>query len=122
MQLPGATSTEIATCEQRLGIAFPDDFKAFLQHSNGFNDALGEGYLVIWSADELAAAEGYEIFAFTPERFLFGSNAGPTAYAYIDGAYCSIPFVAAGPWQSEMRALSDTFSGFLTAIAAGEGY
>jgi len=122
LQLPGASDAEIGACEWALGIVMPQDLKAFFRTSNGFNDALGEGYLVIWSLDELSEADGYEIFAFTPQRFLFGSNAGPTAYAFMDGYYVSVPFVAAGPWQGEVQPLADTFDGFVAAVAAGRGH
>ena len=120
-QLPGASDAEIEACEAGLGIRLPDEYKAFLRVSNGFNDEIGAGYLVLWSVAELAGADGYEIFEFGSDRFLIGSNAGPTAYGVIDGRYISIPFVFAGPWSDEVRVLGRNFDEFIAAIEKGRG-
>jgi hypothetical protein len=87
-----------------------------IETSNGFNDEVGVGYLILWSVAELARADGYEIFEFQPNRFLLGSNGGPTAYGFSDGSYISIPFVFAGPWQNEVQVLGRTF---VDAISEG---
>lgn len=75
----------------------PEDYNAFLRISNGFNDEVGAGYLVLWSVAELARVDGYDLFEFQSDRFLIGSNGGPTAYGIIGRDYISIPFVFAGP-------------------------
>ncbi|WP_117193145.1 SMI1/KNR4 family protein [Rhizobium terrae] len=120
-QLPGVTSSEIEACEAALKISLPEEYKAFLRVSNGFNDELGHGYLILWSVDELSRADGYEIFQFRSDRFLIGSNGGPTAYAVIGKDYVSIPFVFAGTWQNEVQVLGDTFDAFIAAIEEGRG-
>lgn len=120
-QLPGASPAEIEACEAALKISLPEEYKAFLRVSNGFNDELGQGYLVLWSVDELSRADGYEIFEIQSDRFLIGTNGGPTAYAVIGKAYVSIPFVFAGPWQNEVQVLGDSFGAFIAAIEEGRG-
>ncbi|MGO8366811.1 SMI1/KNR4 family protein, partial [Rhizobium johnstonii] len=52
---------EIEACETSLSIILPEDYMAFLRTSNGFNDEFGQGYLVLWSVEELAKADGYEL-------------------------------------------------------------
>jgi hypothetical protein len=121
-QQPGASPADIEECETKLLITLPDDHKAFLSISNGFNDEVGKGYLVLWSIEELSRADVYELFELRPSRFLIGSNGGPTAYGIIDGNYISIPFVFAGPWGDEVRVLGNSFDAFIEAIASGEGW
>jgi hypothetical protein len=87
---PGASPAKIEECEAKLRITLPDDHKAFLTISNGFNDEVGQGDLVIWSIEELLWADEYELFERQPRRFLIGSNGGPTACGIIDGNYISI--------------------------------
>lgn len=120
-QLPGAGPAEIEAREAALGIVLPEEYKAFLHVSNGFNDEIGQGYLILWSVDELAMADAYELFELQPDRFLIGSNGGPTAYGIIGGNYVSIPFVFSGPWQDEVRVLGRDFDEFIAAIEAGKG-
>jgi len=122
IQTPGANPRHVEACEQRLGIELPADYKAFLLESDGFNDDVGQGYLVLWSIAELAVADGYELFEIQKDRFLIGSNGGPTAYAVIEGNYCSIPFVLSGSWKEEVRELGNSFEEFIEAVSKGEGW
>lgn len=122
IQTPGADIRRIEASESHFGIALPSDYKAFLLESDGFNDEVGQGYLVLWSVSELALAEAYEVFEIHKDRFLIGSNGGPTAYAVIEGKYCSIPFVFSGDWRDEVRELGSSFEEFVTAVATGEGW
>lgn len=121
-QVPGANDAEIEACEAVLKVSLPEEYKTFLRVSDGFNDQVGAGYLVLWSVAELAHADGYEVFDFQTDRFLIGSNGGPIAYGIIDGSYISIPFVFAGPWQDEVRVLGRTFVEFIDAINAGRAF
>ena len=121
-RLPAAREEEIRACETGLNVTFPDDFRAFLSASNGFNDDVGDRYLILWTIDELAGGGGYEVFEPGGNRFLIGSNGGPTAYAYADGNYISVPFAFSGSWQDEARVLGRSFEAFVTAIENGEGW
>lgn len=118
----GAAPAEVAACQARLGIKLPEDLRVFLMRSDGFNDDVGMGYLILWSIAELLQGADYDLFPFRPDRFLIGSNGGPTAYGLVGGDYVSIPFVFAGDWQDEVRVLGRDFKEFVAAVAAGEGY
>ena len=119
---PGAEIGAIEAAETAMGITLPADYCAFLAFSDGYNGDVGEHYLVLWGTGELPSlATGYEVLP--PERgLLLGSNGGPTAYGYWDGSYISVPFVAAGDIEAEIRVLGADFEQFLAAIAAGEGW
>jgi hypothetical protein len=119
----GATPEAIAEAERALGIVLPGDYWAFLRFSNGYNGEVDGHYLVLWSTDELVSnASGYDLLPPNQRQVLIGSNGGPTAFAIMDGRYVSLPFVAAGPLEDEIRVLAADFSGFLQAIGAGEGW
>jgi hypothetical protein len=121
-RLPAAGEEDIRACEARLKVKFPEDYRAFLLASNGFNDDVGDRYLILWNIEELAGGDDYDIFEPRSDGFLIGSNGGPTAYAYVDGNYMSVPFVFAGAWQDEARILGRNFEEFVTAIENGEGW
>ena len=121
-QLPGARAADIARCEAKLNVALPSEIRSFLKISNGFNEQIGKGYLILWSVGELADADGYGIFDFTNDRILIRSNGGPTVYGVLNGDYISIPFVFAGDWQHEVLTLGRTFNEFIKAIENGEGW
>jgi SMI1/KNR4 family protein SUKH-1 len=118
----GAEIGAIEAAEIAMGMTLPADYRAFLAFSDGYDGDVGEHFLVLWGTGELPSlATGYEVLP--PQRgVLLGSNAGPTAYGYWDGRYISVPFVAAGDVEAEIRVLGDDFDQFLAAIAAGEGW
>ena len=119
---PGAEVGAIEVTEAQLGQKLPADYCAFLAFSDGYNGDVGGHYLVLWSTEELPGnALGYHLVP-RERGVLIGSNGGATAYAVWDGRYVSLPFVAAGDVESEIRILGEDFDAFLAAIAAGEGW
>jgi hypothetical protein len=119
-----APEGELAEAERDLGRALPDGFRAFLAASNGYDDALGKGYLSLWPAGQLAPRnEGYEVARQIADVVLIGSNGGGTCYG-IDWAgraphFISVPFA---PMQrAELRVLGATFRDFVEAVERGDG-
>ena len=118
----GAPPEAIDRCERSAGILFPDEYRAFLALSNGFNGQVGHGYLTLWSVPELAElADGYDVYPLRRHCFLIGSNGGPTGYGLRHGDYISMPFVAAGDPAEEIHLLGTSLPSFIEAIARGEG-
>ena len=125
LQPSGAAPADIARCEQDAGVTFPDDYKAFLLHSDGYNGPVGRGYLSLWSIREFSPDNsGYELGADMGGVFYIGSNGGPTAYGVdwstSEPAYVSVPFAPAE--RREVRVLRTTLAEFVGAVAAGEGW
>ncbi|ONG58019.1 hypothetical protein BKE38_03625 [Pseudoroseomonas deserti] len=116
---PPATAEAIADCEAALGIVLPEDYRAFLALSDGYNGPVSQGYLVLWSLAELKdLAAGHDgLLPPGSAQCLLGSNAGPTAYGWRDGAWLALAFVG-----DDSRDLARNFAGFLAAIARGEGW
>ena len=125
LQLPGAAPSQIARCERGAGVAFPDDHKAFLMQSDGYNGPVGRGYLTLWSIAEFSSDNsGYELGDDMRGVFYIGSNGGPTAYGVDrssgEPVYISVPFAPAE--RRDVRVLGRTLCAFVDAIAAGEGW
>ena len=125
LQPSGAAPADIARCEQDAGVTFPNDYKAFLLHSNGYNSPVGRGYLSLLSIREFSFDNsGYELGDDMRGIFYIGSNGGPTAYGvdWSTGAlvYISVPFAPAK--RREVRVLGTTLSEFVGAVAAREGW
>ena len=122
---PSAAPSDIARCEHEAGITFPEDYKAFLLQSDGYNGPVGRGYLSLWSIREFSSGNsGYELGDDMGGIFYIGSNGGPTAYG-VDWStggpiYIAVPFAPAE--RGEVRVLGKTFSKSVGAIAAGEGW
>ena len=119
-----APEGELAEAERDLGRVLPDGFRAFLAASNGYDDALGKGYLSLWPAGQLTPRnEGYEVARQIDDVVLIGSNGGGTCYGidWAGGAaqFISVPFV---PMQrAELRVLGATFRDFVEAVERGDG-
>jgi hypothetical protein len=125
LQAP-ASEADLARLEENLGFRLPDDYRTFLLVSDGYNGDVGAtGYAQLWPSRQVASDnDGYEVRSHVPELTLIGSNAGPTAYGIdrYEGRpwFVSIPFV---PMQrNEIRRLGATFTEFLAALSAGEGW
>jgi hypothetical protein len=72
-----ATEEEIRRAEAALGHTFPEEYRAFLQCSNGIT-AHGTIYsIVLYSTDELQERnETYEVQIYAPTLLMIGDNGG----------------------------------------------
>jgi hypothetical protein len=79
---PPADVTTLAQVDADMG-PLPEDYRDFLRRHNGGEGFIGGEYLLLWPAERLAAVnEGYEVAKYAPDLLLFGTNAGPDAYAF----------------------------------------
>jgi SMI1/KNR4 family protein SUKH-1 len=79
---PGATLAALTALEAQVGAHFPEDYRAFVQSTNGAEGPVGEGYLSMWPVEEIALLnEQYEVAAFVPGLVVFATDGGNTGYA-----------------------------------------
>ena len=53
---PPALEEEIDAAQRELGVQFPEDYIAFLKHSNGAEGVIGEGYLALFPVAQVVSA------------------------------------------------------------------
>lgn len=76
----GMSADELDAATQSLGVELPNDYRAFLQSSNGGQGFLGQNYVIFWKAEELKPLNvGYEV---PLGLVLFGTDGGGEAYAF----------------------------------------
>jgi hypothetical protein len=78
---PGATDEQITSVEHRLRVRLPDDLRAFLRWSNGWDDDFGETWLVLDGTDALADSNDSDFRDGFPAYVAFGGNGGLETYA-----------------------------------------
>ena len=79
----GATEEAIARAEQELGWKMPQDYREALAKKNGGEGFLGENYLILWAAEELAQFNReYEVQEYAPGLILIGSDGGGEGFAF----------------------------------------
>lgn|ERR1700688_3065529 len=80
---PGVHASELLAFEAAIGRKLPDDYKTFMQWSNGGEGSFGDAYLSLWRVDELLSLnEGYAIWRYIPECFGVGSDGGSRCYVF----------------------------------------
>lgn len=111
-----ATLSAIETAEKFFSLKLPEDYKEFLQFTNGLEGETADGYLVLWSAEELVELnQAYHVKEFVSNIVIIGSDGAEDAFAFdaTDMTIVKLPFVGMGYVKSEK--VSDSFSSFLSS-------
>ncbi len=79
----GASDEVIAKAREELRTRLPDDYVAYLRRSNGGEGFVGEAYLRLWRAEELAQFNReYQVNMLAPGLVAFGGDGGGEAFAF----------------------------------------
>ncbi len=80
---PGVSEQVLATAEKYLTTSFPDDYRDFMQFSDGGEGFIGQEYLILWKVEELEQFNReYEVEKYAPGLLLFGSSGGGEGFAF----------------------------------------
>jgi cell wall assembly regulator SMI1 len=106
---PGASSAAIEAAERDLGVRIPEDYRAFLQASDGIEGFSGPDgdYLRLWSVADLPKHNrGYQVSVFAPGVTLIGSNGGGDALGFVRPSgktvYVRLPFIPLSLGKAEV--------------------
>lgn len=116
----GAKESAITDAETALQCSLPLDYKEFLEKINGGEGFIGENYLILWTAEELAQFNrDYQVEDYAPGLILFGSDGGGEGYAFdtriAPMSIVQVPFI--GMNLAYARAMAPSFSEFITTLA-----
>jgi hypothetical protein len=90
---PPAEPRLVGELSATLGVAIPSDYVNFLQQHDGGEGFIGDNYIVLWKAEELADFNReYEVEKYAPGILLFGSNGGGEGYGF-DTVSSAMPIV-----------------------------
>ena len=117
-----AADSQIAAAEQALGLRLPQDYRQFLQGTNGGHGWIGENYVMLWGADQLAEYNmSYQVEEYAPGLVLFGSDGGGEGFAFDSrtdpATVVMVPFV--GMSLADTIAVAPGFAAFLERLQAG---
>jgi hypothetical protein len=83
----------VESLPSRLGVVIPSHYLDFLKEHNGGEGFIGDNYIVLWKAEELADFNReYEVEKYAPGIFLFGSDGGGEGYGF-DTQSAEMPIV-----------------------------
>jgi hypothetical protein len=114
---PNAPASTQAVTSLRTGLAkpLPESYFDFLARANGGEGFIGDRYVQLWRAEELAEMNhAYKTAEFFPNLFFIGSDGGGEAYAFdlsrTDATVFEVPFVGL---PTDARAIANSFDSFL---------
>jgi len=114
-----ATADATAVVERLLKQPLPNDFKGLLHLTNGGEGFIGENYLMLWSAEEIAQYnQSYQVDKYAPGLLLFGSDGGGEGYGFdsrtTPPSVVMVPFV--GMDLKHARPTAPNFTAFLQKL------
>jgi cell wall assembly regulator SMI1 len=117
---PGASAQAICSAEEAVKVKLPNDYIAFLRASNGGEGMIGENYVILWNAEELAEMnKSYQVADYAPGLLLVGSDGGGEAFAFDTRTspwpVVKVPFVGMELQYAEV--IAGSFDEFLKAMA-----
>lgn len=113
---PAATEAEVQSAEAALGFTLPTDYRDFLLQQDGGDGFVGEHYLILWKASELAPFNrDYEVALYAPSFVIFASNGGGEGFAFDTRSTAfpivQVPFI--GMSHESGIPVADTFTQLL---------
>ncbi|MDQ2730294.1 MAG: SMI1/KNR4 family protein [Armatimonadota bacterium] len=79
----GASNEQVRNLEESIGFPLPEDYREFLQWSNGGEGEIGEKYVKLWSSDDIVQRNGgYMIPYYMPGFIGIGTDGGSRCYAF----------------------------------------
>ena len=113
-----AAPSEIAAIEKFFNYAFPADYKALLQTTNGLEGRTDRQYLVLWSTQELMDLNtAYQVKEFVADVIIFGSDGAEDAFGFDTSvptvSIVKLPFIGMGYLPNEK--LAGSFEAFLSS-------
>ncbi len=114
---PNAPASTEALTSSRTGLekSLPESYFAFLTRANGGEGFIGDRYVQLWRAEELAEMNrAYKTADFFPNLFFIGSDGGGEAYAFdlsrTDATVFEVPFIGL---PTDARAIASSIDSFL---------
>lgn len=106
-----------------LGVQLPADYGEFLLGCDGGEGFVGENYLVLWRAKELAQFNvEYEVASYAPGLVLFGGDGAGELFAF-DTRSSPMPVVVVpgvGMELDSAHRVAGSFGEFLRALASSQ--
>lgn len=116
----GASNAAIDNAIQEVGLALPVGYRDFLTAHNGGEGFVGESYLIIWAAEEVAQFnKEYQVSEYAPGLLLFGSDGSGEGYAFDyreqPPSIVRVPFIGMG--LKYAKPIAETFPSFFSVLA-----
>ena len=119
----GAQGEAIYQLERELNIKLPDEYKDFMQYSNGGVGTIGDNYLEIWPIEEINSSnQELLVEEFAPGLLLFGGDGANELFAF-DTREANLPVVNVPMivmCHDDAQFCNETFLGFLNDLSVSK--